>query len=228
MPNLAHFLRATTVGNVPVALACRTRRRCVRARGRARVDAPIRPRSRHCDVRRPRDHAQRAAVLREDRAGTEHVLLRPRDDRPAPGVDRRPDRDLHRVRLSAEPLRAHAASDARRLAGRLGGRHLRLSSAPRSLCPVRRARGTRRRPLRAPAADEHRFALPRPHVHHAGDARRRWRVEPLGRGHRRARRQRARLLPRAGGERRQDSRRHHRPAGGNASRRRRGARWRSC
>ena len=43
--------------------------------------------------------------------------------------------------LSAEPLRAHAARDARGLAGRLCGRHLRLPSAARSL---------RRSPARSP------------------------------------------------------------------------------
>ena len=81
MPNLAHFLRDTTVGNVPsLALAAAVGRR-VRARRRAAADAALGPRRRHRDVRRARDHAQRAALLREDRPGPEHVLVGARDDR---------------------------------------------------------------------------------------------------------------------------------------------------
>ena len=50
------------------------------ARGPA-ADAPLGPRRRHRDVRRARDHEQPPSLLREDRAGAEHVLVGARDDR---------------------------------------------------------------------------------------------------------------------------------------------------
>ncbi len=54
---------------------------------------------------RARDHAQPAALLREDRAGPEHVLVRAGDDRHLAGGDRRAARDRRRLRLRAQPLR---------------------------------------------------------------------------------------------------------------------------
>ena len=90
------------------------------------ADAALGPRSRHRDVRRARDHAQRAAVRGADRPGPEHVLVGAGDDRPAPGGDRRARRGRRRLRLRAEPLRAPAARDAR------GSPRPRVPSASRS------------------------------------------------------------------------------------------------
>ena len=112
---------------------------------------------------------------------------------------------LARGRRSPSSTRA-AASGAccarrARTRGRARGRGVGLPAAAdrvHALGPPRRAR---RRPLRAPAAAEHRSRLSRSDVHHARDARRRRRDEPLGRGRRRARRQRARLVPRGRRER---------------------------
>ena len=89
----------------------------------APADAALRPRRGHRDVRGARDHAQPAAVRGEDRAGAEHVLVGARDDRPAPGGDRR----ARSSSWSRSPTRA-AASGA---------------------CCARRARTT---PPRAPSA----------------------------------------------------------------------------
>ena len=64
------------------------------------------PRRRHRHVRRARDHAQRAAELAEDRPGSEDALARSRDDH-ASGRRRRRGRGVRdRVRLPAQPLRA--------------------------------------------------------------------------------------------------------------------------
>ena len=109
-----------------------SRRSCVAAGGRRRLRAPrrsaadaaLRPRGRYRDVRRARDHPQRPAVLREDRARLEHVLVGPRDDRSAAGGDRRPARDRRRLRLPAQPLRPPPARDARGRRGRSGRRRI--------------------------------------------------------------------------------------------------------
>ena len=87
MPNLADFLRARR----PSA----TCRRCCSPRSpaassRSSSASPLMrlsgPRRRHRDVRRARDHAQRAPLLREDRPRPEHVLVGARDDRALAGV----------------------------------------------------------------------------------------------------------------------------------------------
>ena len=62
MPNLAHFLRDRTTGNLTSLAARRARRRDLRARRRAAADAALRPRGGDRDVRRARDHAQPPAV----------------------------------------------------------------------------------------------------------------------------------------------------------------------
>ena len=74
-----------------------------------------------------------------------------------------------------------------------------------------RARG---RALRAPAAVEHRDRVPRSDIHHARHARDRRRDEPLGRSDRGAGREWPRLVPGGGGERHLVPRLAHRPAGG--------------
>ena len=86
----------------------------------------------------------------------------------------------------------------RRRRGPSGCRSI-ASGSSRSCSPAR-SPGSRAG-SRPPAAAEHRERVPRPHVHHARDARDRRRDEPLGRGRRRARGQRRRLVPRRGGER---------------------------
>ena len=181
MPNLAHFLRSDDGRERPVAAARRARRRCVRARRRPRADAPLGPRSGHRDVRRPRDHPQRAAVLREDRAGLNTFSSVPETT------------GLLQASIGALIAICIAFAYQRSRFGRMCARRARtrpprrrsaspsiVSASALSSFPVRLP--ARRRPLRAPAADEHRFALSRPHVPHARDVRRRRCDEPLGRG----------------------------------------------
>ena len=112
LPNLFPFLRDTTVGNIP-SLADRSRRGGrVRLRRRPPADATFRPRGGDCDVRSARDHPQRPALLREDRARHGCLLVGARDDRAAAGYSRRRDRGRRRLRLHEEPTRAAAARDA--------------------------------------------------------------------------------------------------------------------
>ena len=106
-----------------------------------------------------------------------------------------------RVRLQPQPLRPPAARDAGGRRGRARRRGVGLPPAADRVHDLRRALRARRRPLRASAAAEHRVRVPRSDVHHARDARDRRRDEPVGRGRRRARRERARLVAGSGRER---------------------------
>ena len=172
---------------------------------------------------RARDHPQRAPLLREDRARIEHVLVGARDDRPAAGHARRAARDRGRVRLPASRygrlLRATREDSAAARAVGVSVYRQRLDRVH----ALGRARGVRRRALRASAADQHGVGLPRSDLHHPGDARDRGHDESLGRGRRRAGGQRPRLAARRGGERPRRRRLHDRPARGHAPRRRRHA-----
>ena len=83
LPDLFPLLRDHDVGNVPsLALAAAVGGVFALAR-RDAADAPVGARGRHRDVRRARDHAQRAPLLDEDRPGRDGALARARDDRPA-------------------------------------------------------------------------------------------------------------------------------------------------
>ena len=83
MPYLFDFLQLDHRRKRPVA---RSSRRPSAASSRLLVGlaahAAVGPRGGHRDVRRARDHEQPPPLLREDRAGPEHVLVRAGDDRP--------------------------------------------------------------------------------------------------------------------------------------------------
>ena len=68
MPNLAHFLRHRTVGNVPSLVLAAVVGGVFALVVGAAADAALRARRGHRDVRRARDHAQPAALRGEDRA----------------------------------------------------------------------------------------------------------------------------------------------------------------
>ena len=128
--------------------------------------------------------------------GATTLSLVPETTGALPGDGRRARRDRRRVRLPAQPPRAAAARVARGRGGRAG---VGVSVHRQRLWAFTlsgRARRLRRRAARAPARLDHdRAGLPRAHLPDAGDARRRRRLEPLGRRARRARRQRPRLVP---------------------------------
>ena len=69
LPDLFPVLRDHTIGNVRSLVARGAGRRRLRAARRAPADAPLRAGGRDRDLRRARDHAQRAAQLDEDRPG---------------------------------------------------------------------------------------------------------------------------------------------------------------
>ena len=205
MPNLAGFLARHDGRQRPsLALAALAGGVFALVVGLA-ADAALRARRRHRDVRRARDHAQRPPLLREDRPGTEHVLVGARDDGPLAGdvgalvaigvaFAYQRSRFGRMLRATREDSAAASAVGVSVYRQRLG-----------AFVALRRPCRLRGRPLRASAARQLRVGLSRSHVHHARDARRRRRDEPLGRGRRRARDQRARLVPRQGGERRRRS-----------------------
>ena len=134
--------------------------------------------------------------------GPNTFSLGPRDDRPG-------RRRSARCSPSSSPSRTSGAVSA-------------VCCAPRARIPPQRGRpGSRSTasgwsrsssPARSPAspaalrppaaARQPARSLSRPDLHHAGDARGRRRHEPLGRRRRRARGERARLVPRRGRERR--------------------------
>ena len=188
-------------GQRPVAVDRRGSGRDLRAARRPAADAALRARCRHRDLRRARDHAQPPALLREDRPRLEHVLVRARDDRSAPGGDRCRDRDLRRLRLPVEPLRPPSPRDPRGSRGSACGRSLGVPPAAHRLHALGPAGRLCRWSLRPPAAAQHRDDVPRSHLHHAGDARDRRDDEPLGCRRRSARGERPRLAAGRGGER---------------------------
>ena len=112
MPYLFDFLSSTTVGNVP-SLVIAALVGGVFALLVGLPLAPVRARGRDRDLRGPRDHEQHPPLLREGRAGTEHVLVRSRDDRPPPGRGGRTPRDRRSLRVSTQPLRPAVAGRAR-------------------------------------------------------------------------------------------------------------------
>ena len=62
MPGLSHFLVTTNVGNIASLALAAAVGGAVRARCRSAADAALGPRRRHRDVRRARDHEQRAQL----------------------------------------------------------------------------------------------------------------------------------------------------------------------
>ena len=165
------------------------------------ADAPLRARSGHRDLRRPRDHEQRPPLLREDRAGAEHVLVGARDHRSRAGRRRCARRDPGRVRVPAEPVRAPAPRHARGPGRGPCGRRLDLPATSRRVRALGRARRLRGRPLCPLPPDQRGHGLSRADLHHPRDARDRRRDEPLGRGRRRAGGERPRFRARERGER---------------------------
>ena len=135
----------TTVGNVPSLVLAALVGGIAAGRRRVAVDAAVGPRRRHRDVRGARDHAQPPALLREDRARLEHVLVRARDDRHLAGGDRGVAGDRRRVPLRAQPVRPDAARNPRGSGGSRGGRRVDVPATPRRLRAVRRDRRVRRR-----------------------------------------------------------------------------------
>ncbi len=157
-----------------VARARRRARRGLRVRGRHPAHAPVRHRRRHLDARRAGHHLQHPHVLDEHRAGLDGAVADPDHHGLLAGDRRRGRGHLRGVRLPAQPLRPPAARGAGRPRGRARGRDRHPSPAPARLHAVGRALRLRRRALRPPAR-EHRDqpGLPRPHLPHPGDARRR-------------------------------------------------------
>ena len=135
LTTLFPLLRDHTIGNVP-SLAARGRaRRRLRVPRRPAADAAVRPRRRDRDLRRARDHAQRAPRVDEDRARRDDALARAGVDRAAAGDARRAGRDRGRVRLPAQPPRAAAARLARGPGG--GARRRRATSTGSGSGPSR-------------------------------------------------------------------------------------------
>ena len=137
------------------------------------------------------DHEQHPPLLREDRAGAQHVSSVPET---TDSCRRRSARARHRrgVRVPAEPLGRQLRAtreDPRRARGRVSIYRQRLAAFALSA-----SRRLRRRPVHPLHPDQRRRRVPRPDVHHARDARHRRRDEPVGRGRRRAVRERARLV----------------------------------
>ena len=203
MPNLFGFLSDTTVGNVPSLLLAALVGGAVRAsRGAAadaavRVSPPASPPS-PCSRSRATSSATTSGSARGS-TSSRRCRRRPTCSRPrsAPivviGVAfayqvSRFGRQLRAARDDAPAARAVGISVYRQrliafaLSGALGG--------------------VRRRALRPLPADQRRRRLPRPHLHHARDARDRRHDEPLGRRRRRSRGLGPRLAARGGGERR--------------------------
>ena len=116
------------------------------------------------------------------------------------------------LRLPAEPARTSAPRGARGPGGRARRRRLDLPPATRIVRALRLPRRVRRRPLHPLHPDQRRRRLSRPDVHHARDARHRRDDEPLGRGRRRALRERPRLGARGDGGRDDLARADDRPA----------------
>ena len=192
--NLFPFLAETTVGNVPsLVVAALVGGTYVRRRRAA--DAALGTRRRHRHVRRARDHAQRASLLREDRPRDEH--LSHRCPRRRISSRRRSGAVIAVLVAFAYQVSRSGYSSAREPRGCScgpSGRHLDRPPPAVGVHPVGRSRRACRGPLRAPAAVDDGGGLPRPDVHHARDARDRRRHEPLGRGGGRTRRQRPRLF----------------------------------
>ena len=88
--------------------------------------------------------------------------------------------DRRRVRLPAQPPRAAAPRDARGSRRRARRRRLDLPPAARVVRALGLPRRVRRRPLHPLHPDQRRRGLPRPHVHHARDARHRRRRRASG------------------------------------------------
>ena len=217
LPDLFPILRDHTLGNVSSLVLAALVGGLLALVARPAADAPLGPGRRHRHVRRARDHAQRPARVDEDRAGRHDALAHPGVLGPDPARDRRARRDGDRLRLSAQPPRAHAARLARGRRGSRGGRRQRAPPAPLGLHAVGRPGRLRRRPLRAHARLDHgRFGLSRAHVPDARDARLRRCHEPLGRGARGARREWSGLVPEPGRAGRQRRRQARPPAGDDA------------
>ena len=157
-----------------VTRARRRARRGLRVRGRHPAHAPVRHRRRHLDARRAGHHLQHPHVLDEHRARLDGAVPDPDDHGLLAGHRRRGRGHLHRVRLSAQPIRPPAARGPGRSRRRPRRRDRHPPPAAARLHAVGRALGLRRRPLRPPAR-EHRDqpGLPRPDLPHPGDARRR-------------------------------------------------------
>ena len=175
--------------------------RRVRAPRRTAAHAPVRARRRHRDVRRARDHQQPPSLLREDRPRPQHLLVGAGDDGRPAGHDRRASRHRRGVRVPAQPAREAAARDPGGSGRRARGRRLDLPAAARRLRALRVPRRVRRRAVHPLHPDQRGRRVPRPDVHHPRDARHRGRDEPLGRGRRRALRERPRLRARGDGGR---------------------------
>ena len=145
---------------------------CVRRRHPAH--APVRHRRRHLDARRAGHHLQHPHVLDEHRAGFDGAVPDPDDDGLLAGDRRRGRGHLRGVRLPAQPFRPPAACCQGGPGGRARRRDRHPPPAPARLHAVGRALRFRRRTLRPPAREHrHQPGLPRPHLPHPGDARRR-------------------------------------------------------